>query len=60
MRKWKNNYEILYNGGNTDGSELDNQHLEYVNNSIHDHDSAIFPKLDCTSLNMPISYEEVH
>ena len=60
MRKWKNDYEILYNGGNTDGSELDNQHLEYVNNSIHDHDSAIFPKLDCSSLNMPISYEEVH
>ena len=48
MRKWKNDYELLYNGSNTDSNEIDNAHFEYVKISIHDQDNAIFPKLHCT------------
>ena len=60
MRKWKSDYEILYNNDNNNSNETDNQHLQYVKNSIRDSDNAVFPKPDCTSLNNPITYEEVH
>ena len=60
MRKWKIDYEFLYNNGNNNSNETDSQHLQYVKNSIRDTGNAVFPKPDCISFNNHITYEEVH
>ena len=62
MRKWKTDYEHLYNGNHDNDNDIQtrNEHLQYVKIHIHYPDSTIFPKPDCTSLNMPITHEEVH
>ncbi|MCG8045103.1 MAG: reverse transcriptase family protein, partial [Candidatus Thiodiazotropha endolucinida] len=59
MRKWKTDYDRLYNGDNT-LNEFDIRHLNDVKISIKDPHSNVFPKPDCSSLNGPISYDEVH
>ena len=38
---------------------FDQEYLKNIVSSIQSSDSNIFPKLDCTSLNFPITVEEV-
>ena len=59
MRKWKNDYDCLYNSDNSN-SDFDNRHLREVTNSIADPNNNVFPKPDCSSLNGPITYDEVY
>ena len=57
LGKWKSDYEHLYNNGKTD--VFDDEHLKRVKELLNNPDTPEFPKSDCSSLNCPITYEEV-
>ena len=57
LGKWKSDYEHLYNNGQTD--VFDDEHLQRVKELLNNPDTPEFPKSDCSSLNCPITYEEV-
>ena len=47
----------MFNDKNNEA--FDQEHLENIISSVQNPDGNIFPMLDCTSLNSPITYEEV-
>ena len=57
LGKWESDYEHLYNNGRTD--VFDDEHLQRVKELLNNPDTPEFPKSDCSSLNRPITYEEV-
>ncbi|MEW8548010.1 MAG: endonuclease/exonuclease/phosphatase family protein, partial [Candidatus Thiodiazotropha sp.] len=57
LKKWKSDYDGLYNDVNSE--TFDQDHLEAVISSVENAENDIFPNLDCTSLNSPISRDEV-
>ena len=59
LGKWKTDYEQLYNY-ECDSNTFDNQNLQYVKECVKNQNSGVFPRPDCSSLNLPITYEEVH
>ena len=49
----------MYSGGEN-SETFDQDHLEEINGLIQNHDNySIFPKVDCSSLNAPITRAEV-
>ena len=57
LHQWKSEYERMFNDKNDEA--FDQEHLKQITSSMKNPDSDIFPKLDCTSLNSPITLEEV-
>ena len=57
LGKWKSDYEHLYNDELTD--LFDKEHLQRVKHTLNGPDSPEFPQSDCSSLNCPITYDEV-
>ena len=58
LSKWKSDYEKLFND-NLDNRDFDDGHLNKVRECIQDPDNPAFPELDCSTLNVPVSREEV-
>ena len=58
LRKWKVDYECLFNG-EQDNPSFDKSHLDQVREIIREPDSHAFQVSDCSLLNAPISREEV-
>ena len=62
IEKWKRDYQKLYNVHCQDENQsFDRNHLDQVKHMLNKNseDDSIFPKADCSSLNMPITREEV-
>ena len=58
LHKWKLEYEHMFSDRKDE--VFDQEHLKKnIVSSIQNPDSNIFPKLDCTSLNSPVTVEEV-
>ena len=58
LGKWKLEYEQLYN--NEQAGLFDAEHLQRVKQTLNNPEDSVFPEADCSILNRPISYEEVH
>ena len=58
LDKWKNEFEEINNGEENRG-RFDQNHLDEINNLVQNHENPSFPKVDCSSLNTPITGDEV-
>ncbi len=54
LYKWKHDYHNIYNPEPLN-SDFNDEHLNMVKDAILNPDSDIFPKLDCSTLNGPIT-----
>ena len=57
LGKWKSDYEQIFNENNSE--MYDQEHLDEITYLVQNPHNNIFPKADCTSLNSPITLEEV-
>ena len=57
LDKWKSDYEHMFNGNNNE--LFDQERLEEIVSLVQNPESNVFPKADCSSLNSPITLEEV-
>ena len=57
LNRWKCDYEKLYNDVSSDTFDAD--HLQRIKGKLQTPDAPDFPIADCSTLNKPISYEEV-
>ena len=58
LEQWKNDYHKCFNG-EIDTNYLKNDHLESVKACLTDYNNTMFPKPDCSSLNAPITRDEI-
>ena len=58
--KWKRDYEKLYNEAN-ESQNFDSNRLHNVKELLENNgdDNSVFPKANCSPLNMPITRDEV-
>ena len=57
LNRWKFDYEHLYN--DVSSNTFDADHLQRIKGNLQTPDAPDFPIADCSTLNEPISYEEI-
>ena len=57
LNEWRTDYEQIFNDNNCEA--YDEEHLEEIADLVQNPDNNMFQKADCTSLNSPITLEEV-
>ena len=57
LNKWRTDYEQIFDDNNC--GAYDKEHLEEIADLVQSPDNNMFQKADCTSLNSPITLEEV-